>query len=252
MEYSIKIENWHAIAPGLNTKEQWEEWVDFDRYELTGEINSSQKTPMMTARRMSVPSRLAVDVALVLMDERLDAAIFISRHGELERTYKIVDSLVKIQDVSPTDFAMSVHNTAAGLLTIVAKQTLPITSLSAGLDGFHQGMLEAQAMLSSGASRVLLVDFDSLVPSAYQESFESKIPVYAVGMILSKGDKLCCKTVALGNRVDQYPNIELKQFDWHSKSFDTVVIREIEMFNHHEESFSDNSLMDTQSLRGHY
>lgn len=39
-------------------------------------------------------------------------------------------------------------------------------------------------------------------------------------------------------------DIELKQFDWHSKSFDTVVIREIEMFNHHEESFSDNSLMD--------
>lgn len=31
-------------------------------------------------------------------------------------------------------------------------------------------------------------------------------------------------------------NIELKQFDWHSKSFDILVIKEIEMFNHAEGS----------------
>lgn len=207
MEYSIRIENWHAIAPGLNTKKQWKEWLDFDRHELNGKINSSQKIPMMTARRMSAPSRLAVDTALVLMDERPDAAIFISRHGELERTHKIVDSFAKNQDISPTDFAMSVHNTAAGLLTIVAKETLPITSLSAGVDGFHQGMLEAQAMLLNGASRILLVDFDGLVPLAYQELFESKIPAYAVGMILSKGEQLRCKNIALENKIDQCPKI---------------------------------------------
>lgn len=213
MEYTIRIQNWHAIAPGFSTKEQWDEWVDSHRNEWVGEIAKPQKIPMMTARRMSVPSRLAVETALVLMDERPDAAIFISRHGELERTYKIVESLAKNQDISPTDFAMSVHNTAAGLLTIVAKEALPITSLSAGVDGFHQGMLEAQAMLSNGASRILLVDFDGLVPLAYQESFESEIPAYAVGMVLSKGEQLRCKSIALENEINKLPQkvIELPQ-----------------------------------------
>lgn len=205
MEYSIRIQNWHAIAPGLNTKVQWAEWVDSHYNEWVGEIAKPQKIPMMIARRMSVPSRLAVETALILMDEKPDAAIFISRHGELERTYKIVESLAKNQDISPTDFAMSVHNTAAGLLTIVAKEALPITSISAGVDGFHQGMLEAQAMLTNGASCILLVDFDGLVPSAYQESFESKMPAYAVGMILSKGEQLRCKNIALDKEVDKLP-----------------------------------------------
>lgn len=206
MEYSIGVRGWHAIAPGLNTTEQWYELIDSRCNEWRGEIAKPQKIPMMTARRMSAPSRLAVETAMVLMDEKPDAAIFISRHGELERTYKIVESLAKNQDISPTDFAMSVHNTAAGLLTIVAKEALPITSLSAGIDGFHQGMLEAQAMLSNGASRILLVDFDGLVPLAYQRSFASEIPAYAVGLILTKGEQLHCKSIALENEIDKLPH----------------------------------------------
>ncbi|VTP60563.1 Uncharacterised protein [Serratia rubidaea] len=99
----------------------------------------------------------------------MDLAIFTSRHGELERTHKILQHLHQKQPLSPTDFAMSVHNTAAGWLTIIAKNTLPTTSLAAGEDSFQQGMIEAQGVLASGAAtRVLLVDFDGALPEVYQ------------------------------------------------------------------------------------
>lgn len=198
MQYSMNILNWHAIAPGLNTKPQWQEWANNTLDEWSGEIAKYQKISMMTARRMSLPSRLAVETGLTLLDDKPDAAIFISRHGELERTYKIVRNLAENQDLSPTDFAMSVHNTAAGMLTIVAKQMLPITSLAASRDGFQQGLIEAQAMLTSGTTRILLVDFDGIVPAAYHASFKEPAWPYAVGLLISAGDQLRCQNI--GNK----------------------------------------------------
>lgn len=195
MNYSINIVNWFALAPGLNSHQQWLTWAAQDSDVCSGDIAKYQKIPMMAARRMSAPSRLAVESGLHLIEQtQPDAAIFISRHGELERTYKIVHNLAQQTDISPTDFAMSVHNTAAGLLTITAKQQLPITSLAAGIDGFQQGMLEAQAMLSGGAKHILLIDFDGLVPHAYHAGMDTPPDdlCYAAGFILNAGEQLNC------------------------------------------------------------
>lgn len=196
MHYSIDIINWFALAPGLNTQSDWQHWANQQNMTIQGELTKSQKIPMMSARRMSVPSRLAVETGLTLAEQQPDAAIFISRHGELERTYKIITHLTQNTDISPTDFAMSVHNTAAGLFTITAKNTLPITSLAAGCDGFQQGLIEAQAMLSAGAKTVLLIDFDGLVPDAYHATQDSahQVTCYAVGFLIKQGKQLQCQS----------------------------------------------------------
>jgi hypothetical protein len=200
MTYSINIIHWFALAAGCSTRQQWLDWAAAETDDFYGDIAKYQKIPMMAARRMSVPSRLAVESALQLIeaqDSAIDAAIFISRHGELERTYKIVHSLAQQNDLSPTDFAMSVHNTAAGLFTITAQQPLPITSLAAGIDGFQQGMLEAQAMFANGAKRILLIDFDGLIPNAYHNAMENKPDdlCYAVGFIIDGEQRLICRQV---------------------------------------------------------
>lgn len=195
MIYSFNILGWHALAPGLSTTEQWIDWSAGKTANITGDLAKNQRIPMMTARRMSIPSRLAVEVGLTLLEQQPDAAIFISRHGELERTYKIIESLSQQQDISPTDFAMSVHNTAAGLLTISGKAPLPVTSLAAGIDGFQQGMLEVQAMLAGGAKKVLLVDFDGAVPEVYHSEMTQQIPPYAVGLLITPGTQLHCQSI---------------------------------------------------------
>lgn len=192
MKYSLDILNWQAIAPGITDASRWEAWAAQDvSFPLAGELAKSQTIPMMTARRMSPASRLAVETSLNIMDcNPVDMAIFTSRHGELDRTYKILQSLAVTDDISPTDFSMSVHNTAAGWLTIAGKKTLPVTSLAASEDSFQQGILEAIAMLHTGAERVLLVDFDAPIPQVYSQNAEPISAPYAVALLLSKGSTL--------------------------------------------------------------
>ncbi|AWH88892.1 beta-ketoacyl synthase chain length factor [Limnobaculum parvum] len=193
MTYSFNILDWCALAPGLCNIEQWQSWSIHPETDWSEALPKTQHIPMMTARRMSTASRLSVEVGLTLLNQQPDAAIFISRHGELERTCKIIEGLCQQQDISPTDFAMSVHNTASGLLTITGKQPLPITSIAADIDGFQQGMLEAQAMLADGAKKVLLVDFDGAVPDVYQTRIKHQVPAYAVGLLISSGETLRCQ-----------------------------------------------------------
>src|SRR5471030_686524 len=112
MKYSLDILNWQAIAPGITDASRWEAWAAQDvSFPLAGELAKSQTIPMMTARRMSPASRLAVETSLSIMDcNPADMAIFTSRHGELDRTYKILQSLAVTDDISPTDFSMSVQH----------------------------------------------------------------------------------------------------------------------------------------------
>lgn len=80
---------------------------------------------MMTARRLSSGSKLAVECGLAMLRRHeIDAVLYTSRHGELERNYRILHALAMEQAISPTDFALSVHNSAVGNLTIAAKKRL--------------------------------------------------------------------------------------------------------------------------------
>ncbi|RJF54584.1 beta-ketoacyl synthase chain length factor [Serratia inhibens] len=200
MAGGMNILSWWAMAPDRGTREAWRQWAT-DKHpaaECQGALPGCSHIPMMSLRRMSIGTRLAVESGLILLnDHQADMAIFTSRHGELERTQKILRHLHQEQPLSPTDFAMSVHNTAAGWLTITANNTLPATSLAAGEDSFQQGMIEAQAVLATGsAERVLLVDFDGIVPEVYQPFVPANPFPYAVALLLEGAGSLNCRAVA--------------------------------------------------------
>ncbi|MDR3432162.1 MAG: beta-ketoacyl synthase chain length factor [Rouxiella aceris] len=200
MNYSLTILDWLAIAPGLCTTEAWTQWASLPATsEFHGAIEKSQRIPMMSARRMSIASRLAVEAGLTLLEKhQIDMAVFSSRHGELERTYKILQVLAQEQPVSPTDFSMSVHNTAAGWMTITAKNPLPVTSLAAGADSFQQAMVEARAMLAvEGINKVLLVDFDGALPDVYSDGANVQAFPYCVALVLTLGTQLDCLRVSV-------------------------------------------------------
>ncbi|MBF7996070.1 beta-ketoacyl synthase chain length factor [Rahnella laticis] len=204
MKFSLDILDWQAVAPGINNCADWIQWAQCsDVGALSGEIPKSEQIPMMAARRMSIGSRFAVDAGLSLLSKhQVDAAIFTSRHGELERTGRILHALAEDDAISPTEFSMSVHNTAAGWLTIISKNPLPVTSLAAGMDSFQQGLLEAQSMLAGGASRIMLVDFDGEIPSLYAESVNSEFLPYSMAIILAAGDTLQCQRIAKNDEID--------------------------------------------------
>lgn len=203
MKFSFAIEKWFGLSSGLTTHFDWQVWANDINHDWSLPIAKPTKIPMMQARRMSIPSRLAVEVGLHLLDEQsIDFAIFVSRHGELERTYKILTTLNQNTDISPTDFALSVHNTAAGLFTIIAKNPIPLTSIAAGQDSFQQALIEAQSLFNQGFKRILLIDFDGAIPDIYQPEVNALIPAYACGFILTAGQELMVS--AIENEVTLY------------------------------------------------
>jgi len=144
----------------------------------------------MMARRMSPAIRMAVQLALTLIARwQPTRLICVSRHGELQRTFTLLEKLIVAAPLSPTDFSLSVHNTVAGLATIAAQQALPSTSVAAGIDSFHAGLLEAVATLHCVPGPVLVLGFEGELPSFYSPWIQEQEPAHAVAMVLGAGEQ---------------------------------------------------------------
>ncbi|MDP2591184.1 beta-ketoacyl synthase chain length factor [Vibrio splendidus] len=185
---SFNIEKWSANSAGLNSVAEWQTWSTNLDWSQDGSTEFKAIPPMMR-RRMSLQSKLAVQTALTLLkDTSVDFLVFASRHGELHRTAALIQSILEGDDASPMAFSQSVHNTAAGLTTIAAKAPIPLTSIAAGQDTFHNALIEAYLYLHQYPShRVLVIDFDQPLPELYQEYETQYYADYALGLVLTTG-----------------------------------------------------------------
>ena len=207
MRLTYSLVDWQALAPGLAGHDAWQSWAQqATMIDPNQPMAKPQFLPMMTARRLSGGSRAAVECGLALLARQpVDAVVFTSRHGELERNLRILTTLAGQQPLSPTDFAMSVHNSAVGSLTIAAKAPLVSTSIAAGMDSFQQGLIEVTALHQAGYHRVLLVDFEGTLPDYYlpwlpETRFNAP---YAVALLLAAGDEWRCHGQVQAGDVDR-------------------------------------------------
>lgn len=125
----------------------------------------------MLRRRLSRLSRLAVSVANGCLAE--DAGIpivLVSQHGELARTVDLLSMLARGEPLSPTAFSLSVHNSAAGLLTLTRAERAPATAIAAGPHSVAMGLLEAVSQAQERGGPVLLVCVDAQAPAPYREA----------------------------------------------------------------------------------
>lgn len=139
---------------------------------------------------MSALSKLAVQVALRAAGEsRADFLVFCSQHGELIRSRELLGNIAEGTELSPTSFSQSVHNTSAGLYTIISRSRVPATALASGASTFAYGWLEAEAYITENPSaRVLLVSYDDLLPTEYLPNSKQKQCMYGVALMLSGGE----------------------------------------------------------------
>ncbi len=197
MKFSFDIKELSGRVAGVADEKAFIDWLS-GTLTVPAEAKpcKTKFLPMMTARRMCIGSRFAADVALELVKSSpVQAAVFASRHGELERNFSIQSAIAEDGDVSPTDFAMSVHNAAAGSFSIVGKQQIPISSISAGRATFPQALGSAAALLKH-YEQVLLVDFDSYIPAFFKQGMHESMPEipYAVGLVITRGSSVCCQS----------------------------------------------------------
>ena len=187
----IEVERWIFWSPESSDPALWlNHWQGPNAGSVQGDPDAGAIPPMQR-RRMSRLSKMALATALEAMaDNPADYSIFCSRHGEIIRTREILSSISAGTEISPTAFAQSVHNTGSGLFTILACSNAPSMSMASGANTFAYGWLEAQAYLGSNPDhRVLLVDFDEVIPAEYQRYSEHQDCDHAMALVLRRVER---------------------------------------------------------------
>ncbi len=92
MKFALNIVDWQGRAPGMSEATQWQQWSRHPHaFDPSAPQAKLTELPMMTARRLSSGSKLAVECGLAMLRRhQIDAILYTSRHGELERNYRIL------------------------------------------------------------------------------------------------------------------------------------------------------------------
>lgn len=182
MNMQFSLQAWSAWSSDKSSRDDWEAWA-------IGEPDISA-VPVMQRRRMSSLSRMAFATAAACSDgvSTMPCCIFASRHGELTRTVKIIETIVAGGAVSPADFSLSVFNTALGLYSIVTGNTSPSTMVVAGEDTFGSALIEASLYLARfPGTQVLLVYFDEPLPDPLNLMDEPGSEAFSLALLLAAG-----------------------------------------------------------------
>ena len=175
MSVSFVIESWAACAPGLDTPARWSQWAAAP-WLPEGEPQTPLKAvPPMQRRRFAPLGRLAAQAAFDLRDT-CDApatapevpTVYASRYGETTRCLDLLVAQVRSEALSPTAFALSVHNAMGAMIAIVREDRSNSSAIAAGTMTAAAGVTEAVALLEDDAGVVDLVVYDAPLPPDYQ------------------------------------------------------------------------------------
>jgi hypothetical protein len=184
----VRIAQWRAWAPSLETNEAWLDWARAPRtLEDRGEQPDCAFLPSMQRRRLSRMARMALEVAWPLCDddEQLPL-VFASRHGETPRTFALLGDVIDQKPLSPTQFGLSVHNAIAGQWSILRGQRGEASAIAGEADTFEHAMVEAATLLDQGAPAAIVVLAEEMPPAAYDGWIDDVPFSYAVALRVGK------------------------------------------------------------------
>jgi hypothetical protein len=187
MNSGLELQRWSFWSPETQSPAQWcAHWRQPNA--VPGSAGAGSAIPPMHRRRMSQLSKQALEVALQAgADANPEFLVFCSQHGELPRTRGMLADIVAGRELSPFAFSQSVHNTSAGLYTIITRSTAPATAVASGASTFAYGWIEAHGFLRENPSaRVLLVMADDSPPSEYLPFIEPRPHPYAFAALLAR------------------------------------------------------------------
>lgn len=169
MSPRFRISAWSAFAPGLDNEADWQAWAIAPSCPQGDAVPALAEMPAMQRRRLEPLGRMALQVAW-----RCEPAppadlpmVFASRHGDIRRTFGMLEGLTRDEPLSPTHFGLSTHNAIAAQYSITRGLTGNYSAVSAGVASVEAGVAEALGLLAEGAPAVLLVAYDGPTPEAY-------------------------------------------------------------------------------------
>jgi hypothetical protein len=108
---------------------------------------------------------------------------FGSAYGEMSTTIALLDQMLTEPTVSPVKFQASVHNTAAGLLSITTENRAPATAIAAGEDTVAMTLADACTWIDCHGGRALVLIADEPGPERLLRG--RTFPALGVGLVLS-------------------------------------------------------------------
>lgn len=184
---SFQIEAWAAIAPGLESHEDWIKWLEHPVLidEPIAKVSLGQ-FPAMLRRRFSALGKCAMGAALPLIEaDETMPSIFASRYGDMNLTLSLLEDIARKEPLSPTGFSLAVHNAVSGLFTIARKDTSEVTSIAAMQGLLLQTLFEAIGQLQN-TGRVLCVVYDVPLPDFFRHYNNGEPFPYAIAFVVSK------------------------------------------------------------------
>jgi len=124
--------------------------------------------PKILKRRLSPLARIVFCAINQCIGENKHIPIvFSSTHGELAKSFRMMEMIENGEEISPTAFSLSVHNAIAGLFSIVYKNRLQSVVLAAGEEGIGVAFIEATGLLKEGHNEVIIVFYDEPLVDFY-------------------------------------------------------------------------------------
>ena len=149
-----------------------------------------RRIPGSMRRRLSSYSKLIFTAILELSERQPNVlqlpVVLASRHGDLQRTEKLLRELVQGESLSPTQFGLSVNNAVLGQYSLAVNNQTAMTTVSGGEQTYPLGWLEAISQVKSEAETVLLVLADEPPPEVYQSLESSPKSAFAHAVLLDR------------------------------------------------------------------
>ena len=155
----------------------------------------------MARRRVEKLGRPAFQVAQWCQGEaRGFPLIFASRHGDPGRGADLLTSLAKNEPLSPTSFALSVHNAIGAQYSIIRGDPANVSAISNGLFTVEAAVVEAVTLLGEHAE-VMIVVYDASPPPIYAAMYDEPAADFAFAWRIARGT-----TLSLESRSPPHPD----------------------------------------------
>ncbi len=150
---------------------QWAVWPPLQPDAAADAAKEKQllsRVPPMLRRRLSPLAKIVFcAIGQCLNDTEQLPVVFSSTHGELGKSFAMLEMLEAGEEISPTNFSLSVHNAIAGLFSMAWQNKLQSTVLAPGEEGMAPAFIEALGLLEEGAEQALLAFYDEPVAPFY-------------------------------------------------------------------------------------
>ncbi len=190
-ELTFTIKRWSAWLPDQSVLSYKQGWPNGRNLATSSSTPNLGFLPLIQRRRLTPLARAAIAVAWDCWQpgDQLPT-IFCSTHGETSHCFDILSVMADNQEVSPTQFTLSVHSGIAAMFSILTDNHAAYIVMAPGADIHSNALLEAYGLICEHNSEVLIVFYDQPIPEIYRPKTPSPSMVSALALRLTKPDQL--------------------------------------------------------------